>query len=277
MTPPSSRGPWVVLAGPLAARTWSGRFAGLFVVLVLTVLTEVLGLFVWPALGIAASGWRHAARWAWIAAGIGAVASWMLVPVAARLGGREALPCFTHDTLGPRTLLTCAAHRHYVRPALGKEVRAIALRVAERHPGSVVRFLDAGFPFRGLPLLPHLSHHDGRKIDLALLYVDAEGQPIDGGGSPIGYFGYVAPDRAPACPARWWDLRWDFEALQPLIAPRLDRARTRTLLTVAAARPGIGKLLLEPHLTRRLGLDSHKVRFQGCRAARHDDHVHLQL
>jgi hypothetical protein len=39
----------------------------------------------------------------------------------------------------------------------------------------------------------------------------------------------------------------------------------------------IGKILLEPHLRDRLGLTSSKIRFQGCNAARHDDHLHLQL
>ena len=36
-------------------------------------------------------------------------------------------------------------------------------------------------------------------------------------------------------------------------------------------------LLLEPHLKTRLKLEKYdKIRFQGCRAARHDDHIHVQ-
>ncbi len=42
-------------------------------------------------------------------------------------------------------------------------------------------------------------------------------------------------------------------------------------------RFGLEKVLLEPHLVRRLGLSSPLLRFQGCRAARHDDHLHLQI
>ena len=37
------------------------------------------------------------------------------------------------------------------------------------------------------------------------------------------------------------------------------------------------KVFIEPHLRRRLGVESSKLRFQGCRAARHDDHIHMQL
>ena len=39
--------------------------------------------------------------------------------------------------------------------------------------------------------------------------------------------------------------------------------------------PGVQKILIEPHLKERLQLQSSKVRFQGSRAARHDDHVHV--
>ena len=65
--------------------------------------------------------------------------------------------------------------------------------------------------------------------------------------------------------------------LQPLLAPRLDVARTASLIQVSARRAAIGKILLEPHVQRRLGVSSDKLRFQGCHAARHDDHVHIQL
>jgi hypothetical protein len=44
-----------------------------------------------------------------------------------------------------------------------------------------------------------------------------------------------------------------------------------------AADPSIEKVFIEPHLKNRLQLTSPKVRFQGCHAARHDDHVHVQV
>jgi hypothetical protein len=43
------------------------------------------------------------------------------------------------------------------------------------------------------------------------------------------------------------------------------------------ADPMMGKAFLEPPLARQLGPKDAKLRFQGCRAARHDDHIHAQL
>jgi hypothetical protein len=95
---------------------------------------------------------------------------------------------------------------------------------------------------------------------------------------------YVVPELADALGAvgrrvaAGWDLRWDLDPLQPWLARHaLDDARTRTLVDAALAHAAIEKVLLEPHLQTRLGLSSPKLRFQGCRAARHDDHAHLQL
>jgi hypothetical protein len=39
----------------------------------------------------------------------------------------------------------------------------------------------------------------------------------------------------------------------------------------------VAKIFVEPPLAAQLGLSDPKIRFQGCRAARHDDHIHIQL
>jgi len=44
-----------------------------------------------------------------------------------------------------------------------------------------------------------------------------------------------------------------------------------------ASADATGKIFIEPHLVKRLKLASNKIRFQGCRAVRHDDHLHVQL
>ena len=41
--------------------------------------------------------------------------------------------------------------------------------------------------------------------------------------------------------------------------------------------PRIGKIFLEPHLAAQFGSGAPKIRFQGCAAALHDDHIHIQL
>ncbi|MGO1080022.1 hypothetical protein [Inquilinus sp. CA228] len=69
--------------------------------------------------------------------------------------------------------------------------------------------------------------------------------------------------------------------LQGLYPDRpLEPERTRAAVAWLLAdgpRFGLERILLEPHLVRRLGLSSPLLRFQGCRAARHDDHLHLQI
>ncbi|HHO51261.1 MAG TPA: hypothetical protein ENK18_10405 [Deltaproteobacteria bacterium] len=249
--------------------SWRGRALGLVGVLLLTVLTEVGGLLVWPALGLAGA-LRLRLRTSLGLVGVAyALGSVVVPPVAARLG-RVPLPCLGHPHLAPQSLGCCLLHRNYVRPELHAELLAIAARYAEARPGEQVRYLDAGFPIRGLPLLPHLSHHDGRKVDLAL-----PGR----GGSPIGYLGYdpPPPGTPPACPPRWLDLRWDLDPIQPLVALELDVTRASELVQASVSRRAVGKLLLEPHVEARLSVTSDKIRFQGCWAARHDDHLHLQL
>jgi hypothetical protein len=149
--------------------------------------------------------------------------------------------------------------------------------MAERHEGTVTIVLDGSFPFLdGFPMLPHLSHDDGEKIDFAFFY-EKNGAYLPGATrSPIGFFAFE--DGPTDCPSRRLTLRWDLDWLQPLWADyELDEERLRDLVQLLAEHSSIDKVLLEPHLTQRLGIRSAKVRFQGCRAARHDDHIHVQL
>ena len=135
-----------------------------------------------------------------------------------------------------------------------------------------------GFPFlSGFPLLPHLSHDDGKKADIALFYRNARGAYLPGRTrSPIGYFAF---EQGPTeCESRPMSLRWDLDALQPIWADwTLDESRTRHALELLSSDPRIDRLFLEPHLKDRMDITSSKVRFQGCRAARHDDHIHIQV
>ena len=71
---------------------------------------------------------------------------------------------------------------------------------------------------------------------------------------------------------------WDLDWLQPLWKTfELEPQRNRLLVETLARDPRVAKIFIEPHLKQSLGLTSDKIRFQGCRAARHDDHIHLQL
>jgi hypothetical protein len=102
--------------------------------------------------------------------------------------------------------------------------------------------------------------------------------------SPIGYWAFEQPgpdDKLPCDDKSVLSLRWDMSALQgrflerPLETER-TRAALRWLVTEGPAF-GVERIFVEPHLAARLGVSSPLLGFQGCRAARHDDHIHIQI
>ncbi len=104
-------------------------------------------------------------------------------------------------------------------------LQSINKRIMAENRDFQIVYLDAGFPlFDRFPLIPHLSHGDRRKVDLALVHQNGKAAP-----SPIGYWSYVQPrpgDPKP-CEGREGWLRWDFEWLQPEIGDSpLDEEKT---------------------------------------------------
>lgn len=252
-------------------------------VLLLTALTEIGGLVLLVAFAIGRlMRWRKLAIVA-LFLGLYTAATNVIVPHVAPLVGRVPLPC-TGEPLRALPLL-CAMNRQYVTPGVLSLVQALAADTATTFPGTVTVGLDANFPFfDGVPLLPHLSHDDGRKLDLAYFYADTRGNYLPATTrSPIGYWAFEQPatgDETP-CPAAWLNARWDMGWLQPLL-PELKLEPKRTsyaldwLFQHGQAR-GLQRVFLEPYLAKRLGVSSPLLGFQGCRAARHDDHIHLQV
>jgi hypothetical protein len=70
-------------------------------------------------------------------------------------------------------------------------------------------------------------------------------------------------------------------ALQHSFPPRpLEPERTRAALgwlVTEEQRFGVEPIFIESYLAIRLGVSSPILGFQGCRAARHDDHIHIQI
>lgn len=210
--------------------------------------------------------------------------------LAAPMFGRVPLSCLSGaaDRLVVRSPIYCALNRNYVTPEVRDLAKALAAHMDQQFPGTITVALDANFPFmNGFPLLPHLSHTDGRKLDFAYYYKDADGNFLNGvTRSPIGYFAFEEPapgDELP-CAGRydWLTTRWDFDALQPLFpAYGIEKQRTSAaiawLTTEGVSRFRLEKIFIEPHLKNALGITDTHVRFQGCRAARHDDHLHIQV
>lgn len=191
--------------------------------------------------------------------------------------GKARLACIGSDTLRPATVLLCALGRNYVTTEGLDVVVRVGAGVGETHPGAQVTFLDAGTRSGG-PLWPHRSHNDGRQIDLALFYETVDGEALARPPYWLGYGAYEPrrPGERDPCPGR--RRPFDLGDPSPDRAWRLDEARTTTMIDAVLAEPSVRRIFLAPHLSQRLGYADHpKVRFAGCNAARHDDHIHIDL
>ncbi len=214
-------------------------------------------------------------------------ATFLVVPVIAKPLGRVPLPVTQTGHLRPLTFITYLLNRNYVRPQLKETAFTVAEKMNTLYPGTVVNYLDACFPFiNKFPLFPHLSHNDGKKMDLAFFYKDAStGVESNTAPSPIGYGVCEEPtaeevNTADICASQGYRMYSLLKHIVPQGRKQnflFDAARTKALVNLFAIQSSIGKIFIEPHLKMRLHLNDSKVRFQGCHAVRHDDHVHIQL
>lgn len=211
-----------------------------------------------------------------------------VVPLIAKQFGRVQLPFAGAEDLKPLNIFTVLLNRNYVRPAL----RDVAVRAArdlnQVYPGTTIYYLDASLPFiNHFPLIPHLSHNDGKKLDLCFMYTNAATQkPIDGAPSPIGYGVCEEPlpgeiNTAAICSEKGF---WQYSFLKKIVSQKnkkdyvFDGIRTKQIIDLFAASNTIEKIFIEPHLAVRMNLKSYpKIRFHGCHAVRHDDHLHIQI
>ncbi len=258
----------------------------------LTLLTQIGGLVWLVALGI--SKWlRGRFRLRFLNVLVFLVlylfATAVAVPLAARRLGRVPLPVFANPHLKPENGLFALLNRHYVRPELRRALEDVALQMQARYPGAVVWYMDANFPFiDGYPLEPHFSHKDGKKVDIAFYWKDkTSGKLLDGTPSPIGYGACAEPlpgeyDYAADCESKgYWYISLDKTLAEPFFDKNkcsFETAMTSELARLLAEHPVVGKILIQTHLEKRLGLERYdKFRQQGCKAARHDDHFHVQI
>lgn len=207
----------------------------------------------------------------------------VLIPPIAQYFGRVPLP-LSNPRLKPATSFTWLANRHYVKP----ELLGLLKDVRNKLPSDIsIVYLDACFPFiDGFPLIGHLSHDDGEKVDLAFIYTNAKGEYLNDGKSFSGYGIVEAPasneiDQPSRCKQQgfWqYSITTVFTLFERSKDYQFDPVANRLLLHMLAEDSRTGKIFIEPHLKDRLMLQHlSKVRFHGCHAVRHDDHIHLQL
>ena len=266
----------------------------IIIVFVLTVISQVggliflLSLLLFPLINRKLRNrWSRAGAKIFVFIGIYTLCTFLIVPPLARSFGRVPLPVLKTKHVQPLNVGTCFLNRHYVRPPLRNALFLSAEKFNRDYPGSIVNYLDANFPFVDkFPLFPHLSHSDGKKLDIAFFYKETKtGIITDRHPSFIGYGACEQPasgeeNMTAICERKGY---WQYGLLQKIIPHdekekfEFDWHRTKSFIENVAEQNEINKILLEPYLKKRLKLTSDKIRFQGCQAVRHDDHMHVQL
>jgi hypothetical protein len=215
------------------------------------------------------------------------LATFFVVPIIAKPFGRVPLPLLENNNIKPLNIFTCFLNRNYVKPELRESLTNVAKKMNDKYPKTVVNYLDASFPFfDGFSILPHLSHNDGKKLDISFCYLESKTKAATNKcPSFIGYGVAEEPLINEKCTSCFCADKgyWQYSLLRK-ITPQynkndfiFDDERTKELINFFVHENSILKIFIEPHLKLRLNLSSEKVRFHGCQAIRHDDHIHIQM
>jgi hypothetical protein len=266
--------------------------------IVLTVLTQYGGVLLWISVPVLDQFYQKMAEMGGrlpglifsflIFVGIYVAFTLFAIPELAAFAGRVPLPCERASDmfLQPATRWTCFFSRRYVAPELKTKLMALATAMDKRYPGQITYYLDAGFPFARFPMFPHVAHRKGRQVDLSFAYqVEINGQKLPADPpSPTGYWAFEHPvdgEEQPCAKKKKSFWRWNVPGMASFLSDaKIDEDRTKSMiewLLTDSSAPEVRKILLEPHLKARFGVTSDKVRFQGCKAARHDDHMHVEI
>lgn len=211
-----------------------------------------------------------------------ALFTFLVVPFLAPLFGREKIK--NTEWIKPTNYFTVILNRNYVKPSMNIVLANASEKLKVQN--IEIQYLDANFPFIDkFPLLPHLSHSDGKKIDISLIYQTEKGQITNDKKSISGYGNFVNPksnehDQISICKKRGvWHYDFpkylSFGSINDEL--KFSKQGTRNLIIALLKQPASNKIFIEPHLKSRLGIVNSKIRYQGCKAVRHDDHLHLEI
>lgn len=209
--------------------------------------------------------------------------TFLVVPKLAPFWGREKIT--NNQYVENHFLLTALCNRNYVKPKLNQLLQITGKQLQKKYPNLQLVYLDANFPFiNGFPLLPHLSHSDGKKIDISFIYIDKK--KVSNKKPTISGYGVFEKPRSSeynqtsACKQKGY---WQYDFPKYLTFGtynkdlKLSLNATRYLLNEILQKTIVQKIFIEPHLKNRLNLHHSKIRFHGCQAVRHDDHIHFQI
>jgi len=211
--------------------------------------------------------------------------SLVIIPAIAPQFGRVSLPIFETNGVRPASILTCLLNRHYVTPDMEEITFKMSSQLRSKIPDAEILYLDANFPFLdGFPLLPHWSHSDGKKLDLGFIYRDSDNQIANDLPTHFGYGSFEPAKQneynaAKECANKgafqygflkyftWFPANYE-----------VDEQSTSLLIKLLHNHSEVQKIFIEPHLKTRWKLSNYsKIRFHGCHAVRHDDHIHFQI
>ena len=210
------------------------------------------------------------------------IATLFITPYVSPFFGREKI--LNTSKIKPSNYMYVLLNRNYVRPALNKLLKQTQHDLVDT--GIEIRYLDANFPFiNNFPLLPHLSHNDGKKLDLSLVYKSNNDKITTKQKSVSGYGVFESPkgneyNQINVCFKKGF---YQYDHQKYMTFGKINKALifskkgTKKLINSLLKNKTLGKLFIEPHLKHRLNLTNPKIRYHGCRAVRHDDHIHIQL
>jgi hypothetical protein len=214
--------------------------------------------------------------------GIYLLSTLIIVPEIAPFFGREKVS--NSEKIKPTNFMTILLNRNYVQPKLNELLNETEKILSGTN--IEIHYLDANFPFiNKFPLLPHLSHNDGKKIDISLIYETKAGEITNKQKSVSGYGLFENPkpneyNQIEKCLNKGY-FQYDFPKYLTFgkINEKIvfSEKGTKKLIESILGNKNLGKLFIEPHLKNRMNLKNNKVRYHGCRAVRHDDHIHIQL
>ena len=257
----------------------------IIIIVFLTILTQIGGIIYLLTLFLVKKKTeKRRLKRIGIFAGLYILATFLIIPNIAPIFGREKIK--DSEFVQAHSFFYKLANRNYVRPELNKSLEKIGKEFGTKNSGIKVNYLDANFPFIDkFPLLPHLSHNDGKKIDVSLIYENLNGKLTNKKPSVSGYGAYESPTKMEYDQSSFWKDKgyWQYDFPKYLTLGKINKEinfskkGTRELSNLIVKQSEIGKLFIEPHLKKRMNLNNGKVRFHGCRAVRHDDHIHFQL
>jgi hypothetical protein len=210
--------------------------------------------------------------------------TFFITPNVAPLFGREKIIENSH--LEAHSFITKLLNRNYVKPELNTILTDLSKNYKVENSNLKVIYLDANFPFfNGFPLLPHLSHNDGKKIDISFIYKNKNDIITNQKPSVSGYGIFVEPslnesNQTKECLKKGY---WQYDFTKHLTFGTIDKnlhlseKETSKLIKYIIKHKKVHKLFIEPHLNKRFNIHNDKIRFHGCRAVRHDDHIHFQI